>query len=419
MTAPNPSPPADLSVEQVQQRLRQQLSPIGDTEHIDLRQARDRVLAQDVVSPISVPPHDNSAMDGYAFDGACLASGGPVALKVVGTALAGKAWTQALQLGECVKIMTGAIMPTGLDTVVPLELTTSGADTVQFDASQLKTGANRRRKGEDLMAGQPALRAGQRVTPAALGLLASLGLQTLTVYRPLRVAYFSTGDEILSLGQAPREGAVYDSNRYTLTGLLARMGVEVIDMGVVPDQPAAMHAAFDTATREADAIVTSGGVSMGDADHTRAIMAQMGDVNFWRVAMRPGRPMAFGQLRSAADKKAWLFGLPGNPVAAMVTFLIFVRPALQRLMGYEAPAPVLLQARCTEPIRKRPGRTEYPRGIVERDTQGQLSVRTTGPQGSGLLNSMVQANGLMVLNHEQGDIAVGDRVEVMLFDGVI
>lgn len=419
MISPIPSPPADLSVEQVQQRLHQQISPIGDTESIDLRQALDRVLAQDVVSPISVPPHDNSAMDGYAFDGACLSNGRPVALKVVGTALAGKAWTQALQPGECVKIMTGAIMPTGLDTVVPLELTTSAGDNVQFDSIQLKTGANRRRKGEDLMAGHPAMHTGQRLTPAALGLLASLGLQTLTVFRRLRVAYFSTGDEILSLGDAPREGAVYDSNRYTLTGLLTRLGVDVIDMGVVPDQPAAMQAAFEQATNEADAIVTSGGVSMGDADHTRAMMKQMGEVNFWRVAMRPGRPMAFGQLRSGGGKEAWLFGLPGNPVAAMVTFLIFVRPALQRLMGCAEATPVLLLARCTEALRKRPGRSEFPRGVVHLDEKGQLCVRTTGPQGSGLLNSMVQANGLIVLNHDQGEVAVGDMVEVMVFDGVM
>jgi molybdopterin molybdotransferase len=419
MTSPTPSTAADLSVDQVQHRLRQQISPISDTESIDLRHALDRVLAQVVVSPISVPPHDNSAMDGYAFDGACLAEDGPVTLKVAGTALAGRAWTRGLQRGECVKIMTGAVMPAGLDTVVPLELTTREGEQVQFVSAQLKAGANRRRKGEDLMAGQPALHAGQRLTPAALGLLASLGLQNLTVYRRLRVAYFSTGDEILSLGEAPREGAVYDSNRYTLTGLLTRLGVEVIDMGVVPDQPLAMQAAFEQATCKADAIVTSGGVSMGDADHTRAMMKQMGEVNFWRVAMRPGRPMAFGQLRSELSKSAWLFGLPGNPVAAMVTFLVFVRPALQRLMGCEAPAPALLQARCTEPIRKRPGRTEYPRGIVERDAQGHPSVRTTGPQGSGLLNSMVQANGLIVLSHEQGEVAVGDSVDVMMFEGSI
>ena len=417
-SAPSPSTP-DLSVEQVQALLRQKILPITESETIGLHKALDRVLAQDVISPISVPPHDNSAMDGYAFDGACLAQGGRIALTVAGTALAGKAWAQSLNAGECVKIMTGAIMPAGLDTVVPLELTERDGDTVCFDGSKLSKGANRRQKGEDLMAGQSALSAGQRVTPAALGLLASLGLENIRVFRRLRVAYFSTGDEILSLGEAPREGAVYDSNRFTLTGLLARLGIEVIDMGVVPDQPAAMQAAFERATRETDAIVTSGGVSMGDADHTRTIMKQLGQVDFWRIAMRPGRPMAFGQLGSVAGNGAWLFGLPGNPVAAMVTFLVFVRPALQRLMGCKAAAPVLLRARCNEALRKRPGRSEYLRGIVQPDAQGQLSVRTTGPQGSGMLNSMVQANGLIALHHDQGQTNAGDMVDVMMVEGVI
>jgi molybdopterin molybdotransferase len=419
MTTTTHQPAPDLSVEDVQQRLGQQITPITEYGPVSLHQALDRVLAQDVISPLSVPPHDNSAMDGYAFDGAQLALGGTLSLQVVGTALAGRAWSDALSAGECVKIMTGAIVPAGLDTVVPLELTERDGDTVRFLATALLPGANRRRAGEDLMAGQPALRAGQRLTPAALGLLASLGLESLTVFRRLRVAYFSTGDEILSLGQDPREGAVYDSNRYTLTGLLARMGVDVIDMGVVPDQPAAMQAAFERAASEADAIVTSGGVSMGDADHTRAIMKQMGEVNFWRVAMRPGRPMAFGRLNCGSGSGACLFGLPGNPVAAMVTFLVFVRPALQRLMAWDAPAPVLLRARSTEALRKRPGRSEYPRGIVQLDAQGQLSVRTTGPQGSGVLSSMVQANGLIVLRHEQSDVAIGDLVDVMMFDGVM
>ena len=418
MTAPTP-PVNDLHIEDVQARLQQHITAITDHETVGLHCALDRVLAQDVVSPLSVPPHDNSAMDGYAFDGACLAPGGTVRLTFVGTALAGKAWSQTVQAHECVKIMTGAVMPAGLNTVVPFELTDVQRDTVQFEAARLCPGANRRRLGEDLMAGQSALRAGQRLTPAALGLLASLGLQQLTVFRRIRVAYFSTGDEILSLGEPPREGAVYDSNRYTLTGLLTRMGTEVIDLGVVPDEPAALRATFERAAREADAIVTSGGISMGDADHTRAMMAQMGDINFWRIAMRPGRPMAFGQLRAADGNGAWLFGLPGNPVAAMVTFLVLVRPALLRLMGCATPAPVMLRAVCGHALKKRPGRSEFLRGIVQTDAKGQLCVNTTGPQGSGVLSSMVQANGLIVLRHDQGDVATGDPVEVMMFDGVM
>jgi molybdopterin molybdotransferase len=420
-----PRPPAqhpDLTVDQVLHRLGQAIQPIADHETVDLSQALDRVLARDVVSPVSVPPHDNAAMDGYAFDGQALGSGGRLQLTVVGTALAGKGWTSALRPGECVKIMTGAIMPPGLDTVVPLELTERTGDAVQLDAGAVQPGAHRRRLGEDLMAGEPALCAGQRLTPAALGLMASLGLPTLSVVRRLRVAYFSTGDEILSLGDAPREGAVYDSNRYTLTGLLTRMGIKVDDMGVIPDRPDALREAFQRAGQVSDAILTSGGVSMGDADHTRAIIDQLGRVDFWRIAMRPGRPMAFGRLGHGdgdSPPGAWLFGLPGNPVAAMVTFLVLVRPALQRLMGCNAVAPVLLKARCTETLRKRPGRSEFQRGIVSPDAQGRLQVCTTGPQGSGVLRSMVQANGLIVLHHDRGEVAVGDEVDVMMFDGAI
>jgi molybdopterin molybdotransferase len=251
-----------------------------------------------------------------------------------------------------------------------------------------------------------------------LGLIASLGLPKVNVFRRVKVAYFSTGDEILSLGEPLREGAVYDSNRYTVFGLLTRMGVEVIDMGVIKDEPAALEAAFRQAALEADAIITSGGVSMGEADHTKAMMKQLGDVAFWRIAMRPGRPMAVGRI-TENSKSAVLFGLPGNPVAVMVTFLAFVRPALQRLMGSSASEPVLLKAHSGEALRKKPGRTEYQRGIVCRAADGSLQVRTTGNQGSGVLRSMVEANGLIVLHHGQGNVAAGDEVDVMMFDGVI
>jgi molybdopterin molybdotransferase len=234
------------------------------------------------------------------------------------------------------------------------------------------------------------------------------------VRRRLRVAYFSTGDEILSLGEAPREGAVYDSNRYTVFGLLTRLGCEVIDMGVVRDEPALLEAAFAQAAQRADAIITSGGVSVGEADYTRAMMKKLGDVAFWRIAMRPGRPMAVGRIGDAV-----LFGLPGNPVAVMVTFLAFVRPALLRMMGANAANPPLLKARSMEAMRKKPGRTEYQRGIVTRTQDGSLAVRTTGNQGSGVLSSMVQANGLVVLHHGQASVAAGDEVDVMMFEGVI
>ncbi|MCM3563194.1 molybdopterin molybdotransferase MoeA [Hydrogenophaga intermedia] len=411
--------PQALTAQQVNEFLARLVEPLRETETetVGIFDALGRVLAEDVISPISVPPHDNSAMDGFAFAGAALGNA-PLSLRNVGTAFAGKAWAGTVRPGECLKIMTGAIMPTGLDTVVPVEFVKIDGDTVTIPPGVVKPGDNRRLLGEDLMAGNAALRCGQTLGPAALGLVASLGLPSVRVFRRAKVAYFSTGDEILSLGEAPREGAVYDSNRYTVFGLLTRMGVEVIDMGVIPDEPAQLEAAFRSAAARADAIITSGGVSMGEADHTKAMMRQLGDVAFWRIAMRPGRPMAVGRIQEAG-KSSVLFGLPGNPVAVMVTFLAFVRPALQRLMGAEVQAPVLLQAKSGEAMRKKPGRTEYQRGTVVREADGSLVARTTGNQGSGVLSSMVQANGLIVLRHDQGNVAVGDTVEVMLFDGVI
>jgi molybdopterin molybdotransferase len=339
----------------------------------------------------------------------------PLRLEVVGTALAGKAWQGQVGAGQCVKIMTGAIMPAGLDTVVPQEFTKTGADgRVEIPAGQLKRGDNRRFKGEDIAEGRPALLRGQRLGPAACGLVASLGVARVRVVRRLKVAYFSTGDEILSLGEPPREGAVYDSNRYTTHGLLARLGCEVIDLGVVRDEPALLEAAFSDAASRADAIITSGGVSVGEADFTKTMMKKLGDVAFWRIAMRPGRPMAVGRIGNSV-----LFGLPGNPVAVMVTFLAFVRPALLRMMGCTEPTPPLLRARSQEAMRKKPGRTEYQRGIVAAAPDGTLQVRTTGNQGSGVLSSMVQANGLIVLHHGQGNVGAGDEVDVMMFDGAI
>jgi molybdopterin molybdotransferase len=377
--------------------------------------ALGRVLATDLVSPISVPPHDNSAMDGYAFDGAALQAGAALQLQVVGTAMAGKAWQGEVRAGQCVKIMTGAVMPAGLDTVVPQEFTRAAADgAIEIPAGLLQPGDNRRLKGEDLMQGRPALLRGERLGPAACGLIASVGIGEVQVFRRLRVAYFSTGDEILSVGDPPREGAVYDSNRYTVHGMLRRLGCEVIDLGVVRDQPELLEAAFTQAASRADAIITSGGVSVGEADFTKAMMKKLGDVAFWKIAMRPGRPMAVGRIGQSI-----LFGLPGNPVAVMVTFLAFVRPALLRMMGARDTAPVLLKARSAEAMRKKPGRTEYQRGTVTRTADGALEVQTTGNQGSGVLSSMVQANGLIVLHHAQGNVAPGDEVDVMMFEGAM
>ena len=406
--------PNALSADAVNVFLSRLVEPVREVEQVSLFDALGRVLAQEVVSPISVPPHDNSAMDGYAFAGAQLRSDAPLTLRVAGTAMAGMAWQGSAGAGQCVRIMTGAIMPAGLDTVVPQEMVTLRDDAIGIPPKLLQPGDNRRLKGEDLHAGQAALPEGERLLPAAVGLIASLGIPTVAVRRKLRVAYFSTGDEILSPGDAPREGAVYDSNRFTVFGLLTRLGCEVTDMGVVRDEPALLEAAFSDAAQRADAIITSGGVSVGEADYTRAMMKKLGDVAFWRIAMRPGRPMAVGRIGNAV-----LFGLPGNPVAVMVTFLAFVRPALLRMMGATATALPLLQARSEEAIRKKQGRTEYQRGVVSRAVDGALSVRITGNQGSGVLSSMVRANGLIVLQHAQGNVAAGDPLDVMMFEGAV
>lgn len=433
--------PQALSADDVGEFLSRLVTPVLDTVELPLFEALGRVLASDVVSPFDVPPHDNSAMDGYAFASQALQAGTALELKVMGTALAGTAWQGHVEAGHCVKIMTGAIMPEGLDTVVPQEFVAVGNGVITLPGGLLQPGDNRRLRGEDLAQGQPALLKGELVTPARLGLAASLGLKTLITWRPLRVAYFSTGDEILSPGEAPREGAVYDSNRYTVFGMLKRLGCEVIDMGVVRDEPALLEAAFTSAALQADAIITSGGVSVGEADFTKAMMKKLGDVAFWRIAMRPGRPMAVGRLRPVKpDNKsavgadltgaisyknnsnsngAILFGLPGNPVAVMVTFLAFVRPALLQMMGANAVRPPLLKARSLEPLRKKPGRTEYQRGWVSTAADGSLQVKTTGNQGSGVLSSMAEANGLMLLHHAQGNVAIGEEVDVLMFDGVI
>ena len=407
--------PQSLSVAVAGDFLDRLITPVSETEELPLMQSLGRIVAHDVVSPIDVPAHDNSAMDGYAFLGAQLGAN-ELFLKVVGTAYAGKAWTGHLAPGECIRIMTGAIMPGGVDTVAPQEVVRTQHDTIIVPPGLLRTGDNRRFKGEDLAKGAAALTRGTRITPAALGLLASLGQPTVQVYRRVRVAFFSTGDEILSLGDTAREGAVYDSNRYTVFGLLKNLDAELLDLGVIGDQPAALEAAFRRAADWADAIITSGGVSVGEADHTKATMKNVaGDgagVVFWKIAMRPGRPMAVGQLG-----RCLLFGLPGNPVAVMVTFLALVRPALQKMAGNQPKAIPLLKAKSAQPIRKKPGRTEYQRAIVTTSADGTLHAHLTGQQGSGVLSSMVQANGLLILDHSQGNVGVGEDVNVMMFEG--
>ena len=406
--------PQSLRMADANAFIAQLVQPVNGAELLPLRQCDGRVLAEDVVSGMAVPAHDNSAMDGFAFNGTALNGCATLRLQVVGTALAGKAWAGNVGHGECLKVMTGAVLPAGLDTVVPHEMTTVEGDWVCVPADRLQLGDNRRLRGEDLQLGGIALSKGERLMPAALGLAASLGIQDLPVVRRLRVAYLSTGDEVQSPGEPLREGAVFDSNRYTVTSMLVRLGCEVIELGVVRDEPVALEAAFRSAAAQADVIISSGGVSVGEADFTKGMMAKLGDVAFWRIAMRPGRPFALGRIGNTV-----LFGLPGNPVAVMVTFLALVRPALLQMMGADPKPLPMLQARSEEPMRKKAGRTEYQRGIVSTGPDGRLQVRTTGNQGSGVLSSMVQANGLIVLSHEQGRVDVGDTVDVMVFEGLM
>jgi molybdopterin molybdotransferase len=410
--------PNALPVAQAQQIIRQFVTPVDAVEKVALRAALDRVLATDIISPINVPAHDNSAMDGYALRSTDLGADSAVTLKIVGIAYAGRGYDGAVGRSECIRIMTGAVMPVECDTVVPQEFTKNATEaSVTIPADVIKAGDNRRFKGEDLQAGKPALSKGKILRPADIGLLASLGIAEVPVQRRLRVAFFSTGDELRSIGEPLDEGCVYDSNRYTLYGMLSRLGCDMIDMGVVRDDPASLEAAFRCACENADAIITSGGVSVGAADYTKQMMAQLGDVTFWKIGMRPGRPMAFGKI-SSNGKSAYLFGLPGNPVAVMVTFYFFARDALLHMMGADSSPLPLMRAISQSGIRKKPGRTEYQRGILSRDADGNQQVRITGSQGSGILRSMSEANCMVVLHNDQASVKPGDPVDVLLFDGL-
>ena len=407
--------PDALPVAQAQEFIARLVPVVQAVEQRPIRDALGRVLARDIISAFDVPAHDNSAMDGYALRGSELRADAPTRLRIVGSGLAGQNFSGDVPAGGCVRITTGAVMPPGLDTVVPQEFTQGEGDQVLVPQGLLRTGDNRRLAGEDLARGEAALAAGRVLRPADLGLLASLGLAEVPVRRRLRVAFFSTGDELRSIGEPLDAGCVYDSNRYTLWGMLQRLGVEAIDLGVVRDDPAALRQAFTQAAACADAVITSGGVSVGEADHTKRIMAELGEVLFWKIAMRPGRPMAIGRIGDAG-RQALLFGLPGNPVAVMVTFYAFVRDALLRMAGATAQPLPLLRAASVAPIRKKAGRTEYQRGIVSRAADGSWQVAITGSQGSGILRSMSQANGMVLLHHEQGNVAAGELVDVLPFD---
>jgi molybdopterin molybdotransferase len=398
--------PEALAVDTARAVVRAFVTPVITNERVAVRSALGRVLGEDIISTLDVPAHDNSAMDGYALHHADLNAAGDTELRVAGSAFAGRQFAGKLGERECVRIMTGAVMPPGSDTVVIQEIVKAEGDKVRIPAGQ-KQGQNRRFAGEDLAAGKPVLKAGQPVGPAELGLIASLGLAEVMVRRRVRVAFFSTGDELASVGSVLKQGEVYDSNRYTLYGMLSRLGCDVIDMGVVRDDPANLERALKAAAADADAIITSGGVSVGEADFIRELLSKLGEVVFWKIAMKPGRPMAFGKIAEAGNE-AHFFGLPGNPVAVMVTFYQFVRDALLALSGrtddYALP---LLRVPCASGLKKSPGRTEFLRGRLARDERGQWSVCPTGAQGS------------VVLEHERGSVKPGDLVQVQLFDGLV
>ncbi len=406
--------PNSMPVAKARAFIHQFLAPVSGVVRVAVRDALGRVIAEDILSPVDVPSHRNSAMDGWALRGADLEAERETTLAEIGVAFAGKPFAGSVAAGQCVRIMTGGVVPEGADTVVMQERAKAEGKSVTFATGQ-KTGQNVREAGEDLKAGAVALRRGRIVRPAELGLVASLGIGEVAVYRRLRVAFFSTGDELKSIGTTLGEGEIYDSNRYTLYGMLARLGCEVLDMGVVRDDPASIERAFAQAAASADVVITSGGVSVGEADFVKSILGKLGEVVFWKIAMKPGRPLAYGKLGGAH-----FFGLPGNPVSVMVTFYQFVRDALLVLMGAHPVEPVpTFMATCTQRLKKAPGRTEFQRGILTRGADGTLSVRPTGEQGSGILKSMSDANCFIILGDATGNVEPGTPVEVQLMEGVV
>lgn len=402
-----------IAVDEALQRIRDALSPIEGFERCSLRDAFNRIVAEDVTSPLNVPAHINSAMDGYAVNSNDLPAEESRQLEVVGSAFAGTPFEGILQTGQAVRIMTGAVVPEGADTVIMQEQTQRDGDMLTIHSGH-KAGENVRQIGEDIAKGGVVLAPGKKIRGAELGLLASLGIAEVSVKRRLRVVTFSTGDELCSIGETPKTGQIYDSNRYSLYGMLRALNVEHIDMGVIRDDPDAISNAFSTAAGIADVLITSGGVSVGDADYVKQTLDKLGKVNFWKIKMKPGKPLAFGQL-----EKAVFFGLPGNPVSVMATFYQIVQPSLRYMMGQDTTMPIRLQVRTAERLKMRPGRQDFQRGILERDAKGELVVRSTGNQGSHILSSMSQANCFIILPAESGPVEAGELVEVEPFEGLL
>ena len=405
--------PKSLSADAALEQIKAGVNRVKGIEKIAIREALNRILAEDIRSRINVPSGTNSAMDGYAVNSVDIPSESTAGLNVLGTAWAGKPFAGTVAPGNCVRIMTGAIMPEGADTVIIQEDVQTDGSGIRIDGSTRK-GDNVRQAGEDIAAGDLILTAGRRLNPADIGLIASLGIAEVSVVRRLRVAFFSTGDELRSIGETLNDGAIYDSNRYTLYGMLERMGTDIIDMGVIKDDLEALEEAFAIAASNADVLITSGGVSVGEADYIKEILAKLGRVDFWKVAIKPGRPLAFGHVGDAV-----FFGLPGNPVSVMVTFYEFVQPALRKMIGEDNAGVLTLKARCDSRLKKRPGRVEYQRGILQQDEDGNLVVVKTGAQGSGILTSMSQANCFIILPLDSGGIEPGMYVDIQPFSGLV
>ena len=377
-------------------------------ELLPLTRARARVLSDDFAAPFDVPPADNSAVDGYAVGSADIPARGTRDLVVIGDLAAGFVFEGKLGAGQALRIMTGAPMPAGADTVYPQEVVQREGDSIRV--GPIDKGANVRLAGEDVRMGEVVIEAGSVLRPQEIGLLASLGAWQVSVRRRPRVALLSTGDEVAEPGTPRRPGQIYDANRFTLRGSIEQCGGEVIDLGIVPDVRDTLRASLEDAARAADVVVTSGGVSVGVYDLVKDVLQELGAIDFWQVAMQPGRPFAVGRIGSAL-----FFGLPGNPVASLLSFLLFVRPALYKLAGRRRLFPETWQARALEPMRKKTGRTEYKRGILA-FREGDWEVCTTGPQGSGILSSMVAGNCFVVLEEARGDVKAGERVTVEPFE---
>ncbi len=411
-TCNNPTEGGALTVAGARDRILSTIQALAQTERIPLKESLGRILGENLCAPFDVPPWDNSAMDGYAVRSQDLPGAKQRRLTVVGTAMAGLPFNGEVLAGQCVRIMTGAMIPHGCDTVIMQEQAIREGDVISIGVGH-SGGQHVRRAGGDLAAGLAVLSTGRRIRPADLGVLASMGIAQVTVTRRPRVAYFSTGDELRALDQALDAGAIYDSNRYALYAMLRQTGVEAVELDIVRDKRDALQLTLTQAAAGADAVITTGGVSVGDADFVRDVLTELGEVHFWKVGVKPGRPFAFGRIG-----QAWFFGLPGNPVSTMVSYYQFVQPALRRLMGEDATPPLQFKVTCVTALNKSPGRMEYQRGILETNATGETVVRSSGGQASNILSSMSEANCFIVLPAEWSDVPAGTLVEVQPFPGL-